>query len=333
MKTVYAFAPAPHHIYAEHPESPARFASLPPRLDALPAQRLRAEPATQAEVERIHRADFIRSLESTCKQGDTIIDFAPTYVTQSSFQDALLAAGATLACTRAVLRGEAQNAFAVVRPPGHHAEPDRAMGFCIFNNVAIAARDALELGLKRVAIVDFDAHHGNGTQAAFPDEERVAYLSTHQWGIYPGTGWIDEAAQARQRIVNVPLPAGSGDEVYGRIANEIISPFIRAFRPELLLVSAGFDAHWNDPITSLGLSTRGFHALSSGLVDLAVEFCGGKVVFVLEGGYDPVNLANGIEACFAALMGTAFSDPGDAAPHTEPDASARLEAVKKWNGF
>ena len=118
-----------------------------------------------------------------------------------------------------------------------------------------------------------------------------------------------------------------------RIAADIISPFIRSFRPELLLVSAGFDAHWNDPITSLGLSTRGFHELSSGLVDLASEFCGGKVVFVFEGGYDPENLANGIEACFAVLMGTAFSDPGDAAPHTEPDASARLEAVKKWNGF
>ncbi len=266
-------------------------------------------------------------------QGEAIIDFAPTFVTRSTYQDALLAAGATLACTRAVIEAEAENAFAIVRPPGHHAEPDRAAGFCIFNNVAVAARDALGRGLKRVAIVDFDAHHGNGTQAAFLEEARVAYLSTHQWGIYPGTGWIDEAAHAPQRIVNVPLPAGSGDQVYGRIAQEIVTPFVRRFEPDLILVSAGFDAHWNDPITSLGLSTRGFHGLSRSLVQLAGEICGGKIVFVLEGGYDPKNLANGVGACFAALGGAEFVDPGDAAPHTEPDAGGRLEAVKKWNGF
>jgi acetoin utilization deacetylase AcuC-like enzyme len=333
MTTAYAFVPSPHHVYPEHPESPARFAVLKPRLDALGAQKLAPEPATLAEISRVHRTDFIRSLEATCKQGESIIDFAPTFVTQSTYLDSLLAAGTTLACTRAVLSGGAKNAFAIVRPPGHHAEPDRAMGFCIFNNVAIAARDALARGLTRVAIVDYDAHHGNGTQAAFLDDDRVAYLSTHQWGIYPGSGWIDEAAQARHRIVNVPLPAGSGDEVYGRIAEDIIAPFVRSFQPELVLVSAGFDAHWNDPITSLGLSTKGFYMLSERLVELAGETSGGKIVFVLEGGYDPKNLANGVEACFAALMGAHFSDPKDAAPHTEPDASTRLEAVRKWNGF
>ena len=269
----------------------------------------------------------------TCEHGESIIDLAPTFVTRTTFEDARLAAGAALACTRAVLNAEVQNAFAIVRPPGHHAEPDRAMGFCIFNNVAIAARDALERGLQRVAIVDYDAHHGNGTQAACVEEERLAYLSTHQWGIYPGTGWIDEAAQARGRIVNVPLPPGSGDKIYSRIAEETIAPFLRGFRPELVLVSAGFDAHWKDPITSLGLSTRGFHALSQRLIELAGEICGDRIVFVLEGGYDPKNLANGVHACFAALMGTDFSDPKDAAPHTEPDASARLEAVRKCNGF
>lgn len=242
-----------------------------------------------------------------------------------------MAAGATLACTRTVLAGGAQNAFAIVRPPGHHAEPDHSMGFCIFNNVAVAARDALERGLDKIAIVDFDAHHGNGTQAAFLGEERVAYLSTHQWGIYPGTGWIDEASQARGRIVNVPLPAGSGDRVYGRIADTIITPFLQAFGPQLILVSAGFDAHWNDPITSLGLSTRGFHGLATCLARMAGELCGGRIVFVLEGGYDPTNLRNGVLACYAALQGTNFQDPGDSAPHSEPDAGARLEEVRQWS--
>ena len=163
-----------------------------------------------------------------------MIDPAPTYITGTSFDDALLAAGGTLECTRAVVRGDARNSFAIVRPPGHHAEPDRAMGFCLFNNVAIAACDAIEAGhspLQRVAIVDYDAHHGNGTQAAFRHEPRVAYLSTHQWGIYPGTGWYTEAPDARRRIVNVPLPARSGDAVFAHVAEALITPFIEAFRP------------------------------------------------------------------------------------------------------
>ena len=211
----------------------------------------------------------------------------PLSLPRTSFDDALRAAGATLACLRAVLRGEVRNAFSIVRPPGHHAEPDRSMGFCIFNNVAIAACQAAEDGFSRIAIVDYDAHHGNGTQAAFLDDERVAYLSTHQWGIYPGTGWYEEAPHALGRIVNVPLPAGAGDRAYDQIAVEIIEPFVRRFRPQLILVSAGFDAHWKDPLTSLGLSTAGFHALSARLVRLADEQCDGKILFVLEGGYDP----------------------------------------------
>ena len=207
------------------------------------------------------------------------------------------------------------------------------MGFCIFNNIAITARDALERGINRVAIVDYDAHHGNGTQAAFIDDERVAYCSTHQWGIYPGTGWYEEAPNAKKRIVNVPLPAGSGDKTYERIANEIFAPFIQSFKPELILVSAGFDAHWNDPITSLGLSTAGFFILSKKLVDLAEEHCGGKIVFVLEGGYNATNLANGSAAVFAALMNKDFVDPGDASPHKETDTSEMIEKVCTWHEF
>jgi len=207
------------------------------------------------------------------------------------------------------------------------------MGFCLFNNVAIAARDALERGVGRVAIIDYDAHHGNGTQAAFINEEHVAYLSTHQWGIYPGTGWYEDAPNAKKRIVNVPLPSGSGDKTYERIADEIFVPFIESFKPELILVSAGFDAHWNDPITSLGLSTAGYFMLSKKLVNLAEEHCGGKIVFVLEGGYNPTNLANGSAAVFAALTGNEFIDPGDVNPRKESDVSERIEQIVKRYEF
>jgi acetoin utilization deacetylase AcuC-like enzyme len=333
MATAYVFEPSPHHVYRDHPESPARFAVLRSSLDSLGARALSSKAATREEVGAVHTAELIRSIEEACRQGEAIIDLAPTYVTGSSFEDALHAAGATLQCVRSVLSGEASNAFSLARPPGHHAEPQRAMGFCIFNNISIAARDALGRGVGRVAIVDFDAHHGNGTQAAFLEEERVAYLSTHQWGIYPGTGWFAEAPEARKRIVNVPLPAGAGNAAFMEITDTIIDPFIRAFQPGLLLVSAGFDAHWKDPITSLGLSTAGFHRMSLRLVELARELCSGRIVFVLEGGYDPVNLANGVLAVFSALMGAHFTDPADAYARREPDVREHLETIRAWHGF
>jgi acetoin utilization deacetylase AcuC-like enzyme len=333
MSTAYTFVASPFHTYPDHPEHPSRFDLLNGRLDSFGAQKLEAEPARRDEVARVHHPDLITALERACKQGPAIIDYAPTFVTQSSFEDALLACGGTLSCTRAVMSGSVRNAFALVRPPGHHAEPNRSMGFCIFNNIAVAAREALANGIQRVAIVDYDAHHGNGTQAAFVDDEQVAYLSTHQWGIYPGTGWYEEAPHAKKRIVNVPLPAGSGDKTYEQIANDIFVPFIQSFKPELILVSAGFDAHWNDPITTLGLSSAGFTMLSKKLVDLAEEHCGGKIVFVLEGGYDPTNLANGTAAVFATLTDKPFIDPGDASPRKETDASEMIEKVCEWNSF
>jgi acetoin utilization deacetylase AcuC-like enzyme len=288
MKTVYTFVPSPEHVYPGHPERPERFDVLRPKLSSLDAQRVEAKPATQEEIARVHNPKLISALETICReQAPGIIDYAPTYVTPSSAEDALLAAGGVIRCTRAVLTGEAENAFALVRPPGHHAEPERAMGFCIFNNVAVAACEALANGLERVAIIDYDAHHGNGTQAAFFHEERVAFLSAHQWGIYPGTGWIDDAPHARKRLVNVPLPARAGDVVYEQVADEIFAPFVASFQPQMILISVGFDAHWNDPITMLGLSTAGYLMLARKVMVLAEQYCGGKILFVLEGGYDP----------------------------------------------
>lgn len=333
MATGLAFEPAPHHVHADHPERPARLGTLAGELDSLPVVRLPPRTATVDEVGRVHTQRLIDELEQVCKSGDAIIDMAPTYVTRTSFGDALAAAGAVLACADAIIDGKVDNAFAIVRPPGHHAEPDRSMGFCIFNNVAIAAREALQRGLDRVAIVDFDAHHGNGTQAAFLEDDQVGYFSTHQWGIYPGTGWFQEAPTARQRIVNVPLPAGSGDRAFERIAGELIRPFVERFRPDMLFISAGYDAHWTDPLTSLGLSTAGFHALSESLLELAHVYCADRIVFVLEGGYAPENVANGAKAAISAMAHTEFRAPGDSLPESEPDVREHVEKVRGWQGY
>ena len=336
MATVYTFVPSPSHLYRDHPERPARFDLLRPKLESFDAQLIETKPATHEEIEYAHSSKLVAALEKVCREeAPGIIDYAPTYVTQSSFDDALLAAGGVIACTRVVLKGDAKNAFAIVRPPGHHAEPDRAMGFCLFNNVAIGAREALASGLERVAVIDYDAHHGNGTQAVFFNDDRLAFLSTHQWGIYPGTGWLNDAPHAKKRIVNVPLPAYAGDKVYEQVADEIFLPFVKSFKPQMLFISVGFDAHWNDPITTLGLSTAGYLMLANKVIALAEEYCDGRIVFVLEGGYDPMNVANGAEAVFIATTGkgepeAAVRDPN---PYKEPDCESRIDEIRKLHGF
>lgn len=336
MNTVYTFVPSPNHVYPDHPERPARLDSLEPRLKSFDAELIETKPATPEQIAFVHNPKLIATLEKVCREeAPGIIDYAPTYVTQSSFEDARSAAGGAITCARAVINGNARNAFAIVRPPGHHAEPDRAMGFCVFNNVAIAARDALANGLERVAVIDYDAHHGNGTQAAFINDERAAFLSVHQWGIYPGTGWIDDAPHAKKRIVNVPLPAGAGDRAYEKVADRIFVPFVQSFKPQMIFISVGFDAHWSDPITMLGLSTAGYLILAKKVVQLAEEYCDGKIVFVLEGGYDPKNVANGGEAIFIALTGRGEPEAAwrDLSPHKEPDFESRIEEVRKQHGF
>ena len=334
MTTIYTFVPSSGHEFPDHPERPGRLQMVEPLLPSLGAERVEAVRAMEEDVALVHPPRMIETIKQACMEGPGIIDYAPTFVTQTSYEDAMLAVGGVLTCARAVMKGDADNAFAIARPPGHHAEPDRAMGFCIFSNIAIAAKDLLSKGMERVMVIDYDAHHGNGTQACLLNEDRAGFISTHQWGIYPGTGWLDDAPHAKNRLVNVPLPAHAGDETFARIADEVFKPMVKSFKPQMLLVSAGFDAHWNDPITSLGLSTRGFYEVSKKLVGMADEFCGGKIVFVLEGGYDPENVANGVASVFDALTDRPLgNEAGDRSPYKEPDFESRLNEIKKRHGI
>ena len=334
MTTAIALVLSPGHVYPGHEEAPSRFQNLggwESKLYSGAIRFLERQPASIESVTAVHSPGMLRDFETACRHGPGITDYAPTFVTPSTYSDAFLAAGATIDCAQGVMAGRAQNAFAIVRPPGHHATPEASMGFCLLNNIAIAVCHALSNGIGKALIVDFDVHHGNGTQAVFRNEQRVAFLSTHQENIYPfRTGFIEDAPDARGRIVNIPLPARAGDAAFARIAEEVLTPLVERFKPEMMFVSAGFDSHWDDPLAELGLSSAGFYAYAQRLVELAVQHCGGKIVFALEGGYNPKNIASGVNAGLAALTGTAFN-PNDPSPYPEPDITARLEQVRIWN--
>lgn len=335
MKTAVVSILSPDHNYSEHPESPERFNYLHNIKDRPYSSHLSWLKGSPAEIKwlaSVHTQRLIDGIKKVCLKGSSLIDYAPTYVTSSSFNDARLAAGGVLECTRAILKEEVSNAFAMVRPPGHHAEPDAAMGFCIFNNAAISTRYALHEGLEKVLIFDFDAHHGNGTQAAFMDEPRVAYISTHQEGIYPGSGRFDEAPNARGRIVNLPLPAYAGDQVFSAILEQVVSPLANKFQPGMIVVSAGFDSHWQDPLTNLGLSTKGFHTMACKLVEMAEKVCESRILFVLEGGYLPQKVFSGIDACLHALTGTVYQNQvDDPSPYQEPGMPDWLSRVRSYH--
>jgi acetoin utilization deacetylase AcuC-like enzyme len=283
-----------------HPEAPARIRAI----EAVFAQdglagvdRREAPRASREQLERVHDAGFVEQiLAAVPASGYRRID-ADTVMSPGSGEAVLRAAGAACAAVDAVLGGEGANAFCALRPPGHHAEPARAMGFCLFNSVAIGARQALEVhGLARVSIFDFDVHHGNGTQAAFEHEPRVQYLSTHQWPLYPGTGARHETGVGN--IVNRPLPAGTGSEEWRAAVEADILPAIDGFAPELIMLSAGFDAHRRDPLAMFELTENDFGWVTRALLELAQRQAGGHLISVLEGGYDLTALAN---SCLAHL--------------------------------
>jgi acetoin utilization deacetylase AcuC-like enzyme len=293
-----------HDPGAFHPECPDRLRAVMAAL-AAPSfaglERRVAPVAALDDIARVHPRRHIDALFKTMPgEGYAPID-ADTILSPGSGEAALRAAGACVAAVDAVLTGEAKNAFCAVRPPGHHAEPDRAMGFCLFNNVVVGALQARAVhGAKRIAVIDFDVHHGNGTQAVAEHDANLFYASTHQWPLYPGTGSSTERGLGN--VVNVPLRAGSGSAEFRHAITEWIMPELDAFVPDLLMISAGFDAHRNDPLAGLRLDEGDFAWVTEQLVDFAARRCGGRVVSTLEGGYDLDALASSTAAHVAALM-------------------------------
>ncbi|HWU55913.1 MAG TPA: histone deacetylase family protein [Rhizomicrobium sp.] len=293
-----------HDPGAGHPESPARLRAV---LAALEEPQFRtlirreAPLGRKSDAARVHGERFVEAvLASVPESGRAALD-PDTILSKGSGQAALRAIGAITSAVDAVLAGDANNAFCAVRPPGHHAEPDRPMGFCLFNSIAIAARHAQAVGgLERVAIVDFDVHHGNGTQAVAENDSTLFFASSHQFPLYPGTGAADETGVGN--IVNAPLPAGTNGTGFRRVFETGILPALDAFAPELVLVSAGFDAHRADPLAGLELEEPDFAWVTSRLLEAARRHAQGRLVSILEGGYDLKALAGSAAAHVQALM-------------------------------
>jgi acetoin utilization deacetylase AcuC-like enzyme len=260
----------------------------------------------------VHAADYVRWVAATAGQPETRLS-ADTYVSAGSFAAARLAAGGVFAALAAVAAGEVRNAFCLVRPPGHHAERSRAAGYCVFNNTALGARFAQrELGLRRILVVDWDVHHGNGTQHAFERDASVLFFSVHQSRLYPGTGLFTGVGQGPGEgfSVNLPLPKGFGDGEYAGIFEKLLKPLAREFTPELVLVSAGFDAHAADPLAQMRMSASGFAGLARAVMDIADGLCGGRLVLTLEGGYHLPALRESVQAVLLALAGRDSCDLG-----------------------
>ena len=287
-----------------HAESPARLRAVLKALDQdrfAVIDRVEAPRATREQLLRVHTTDHVDRILSITPVDETVRLDEDTLMSPASAEAGLRAAGALVAAVDAVMQGSANRAFCAVRPPGHHATADTAMGFCLFNNVAVAAAHALAAhGLKRVAIADFDVHHGNGTQDIFQREPRVLFLSSHQSPLYPGTGSVEEKGVGN--VINAPLSPGDGSYEFRELWNGALLPRLHAFKPQLLLISAGFDAHRNDPLADIRLQTEDYAWITERLVDVARTHAEGRVVSTLEGGYDLTALAASTSAHVAALL-------------------------------
>lgn len=324
------------HDEPRHVEQAARLLAINDALDRSGLREvlieLPAGAATEAQLLLAHEPRLVELVRRAAAAGGGWFN-PDTYTTQHSWTAACDAAGAAVRAVEAVVAGEASNAFALARPPGHHATRTQAMGFCLFNNIAVAAHHALErLGIARVAIVDYDVHHGNGTQDIFYDDGRVLFCSTHGSPLYPMTGSIDEVGREAGfgRTVNVPLPHGVGDEGFRRVYEEIVLPALHEFQPELLLVSAGYDGHWADPLGPLALTVSGYSWLTEQLTAVAREHCRGRVVLVLEGGYDVDALSSCVVASLNVLLEREQGpDPLGPAGGREPGVSAVIERLHR----
>jgi len=332
------------HNQPGHPESPERLEHIGMALDASGMrqriQLLEPQPISLDRLSRVHVPGYVQSIEQIARRGGGGLMGRgdETYVAPDSYEAMLLASGGLDTALEAVLRGDFKNAFALVRPPGHHAFGNHGEGFCLINNVAIAAATARhDLNIDRVLIVDFDVHHGNGTQAIFYDDPSVLFFSTQQWGIYPGTGHWSETGRGKGAgyTVNVPLIAGWGDVMVARIFDDLLTPIARRFKPQLILVSAGYDPHWTDRLGSMTVSDLGFFNLTRKLVALSDELCAGRLVLTLEGGYGLEGLAYGVVATFAALLGDeSFVDPVGPSPRAERPADEKyLDQLRALHGL
>jgi acetoin utilization deacetylase AcuC-like enzyme len=313
-----------------HPENAGRLAAITARLEEaglwtemLPLQ---FEPATASQLLWVHEDWYLEELEAASRGGGETID-PDTIATEATWEAAGLAAGGCIGAAEALMAGADLQALCLVRPPGHHALAGRAMGFCFLNNAALAAEAALRSGAERVAIFDFDAHHGNGLQEIFYSRGDVLYASIHERGIFPGSGTVDELGldAGLGLNVNVPLPDGARGEHYLRAWDELLGPLLRRYQPDLLILDAGYDAHWRDPLTGMGLTADDFHALTARAKALADEVSAGRVQVILEGGYDPQALALSVESTMLALMGEPIGEADEAPPPLHELQAGRLE--------
>ena len=323
-----------HRPRGHHPERPERLEAARAGLRAAvpEAHHVAVEPsaANEHDLGAVHSVRYLRTLGDTVGHGWGHLD-ADTYWSPGTWDAAVHAAGGAMEMARLLVRGEADAGFALLRPPGHHATPDRAMGFCMLNHVALAARAALEAGAERVAIVDWDVHHGNGTQAAFEDDPRVLFVSSHQWPFYPGTGGAEEvgSGEGAGRTANVALPAGRGPEVYGSAWRRVVLPLLDGFDPSVVLVSSGFDAHERDPLAGHELDAATYAAMASALLDFAERRGGRGVGFLLEGGYDLYALEESVRAVGRAIEGERTELPQSApTPRFEQAILATLTALE-----
>ncbi len=290
--------------------------------------------ATIDEIAAVHDRQYISYLEYVARKGGTWLE-VDTVMSEKSYDAAIYAAGGTIIAAEAVMENKVNSAFALVRPPGHHATFDRAMGFCIFNNIAVAAKYVFnKYQLDRIAIIDFDVHHGNGTQDTFKNDPHVLYVSTHQSPHYPGTGRVEDigTGEGKGTKVNIPLPAACGDTEYLTVFENIIVPVTRRYHPQLIMVSAGYDLHWSDELAQMQVTTSGFAGMVKIINNLADELCSGRLVFTLEGGYNLEALATSIKATFDVLLGKTNIEDKMGPPkrrHSNPDIAPLLKQLKQ----
>ena len=327
-----------HDPGSRHPESPKRLLAIKSVLESHSGmdkwQRLEPRPAQRDELELIHHPAHVERVEKAARRAPSYLD-ADTVVSTESYRTGLLAAVGVLECVAALCSGRLSRGFAFVRPPGHHAEPNKAMGFCLFNNVALAAAFARQkYGLGRIAIVDIDVHHGNGTQAAFYDDPRVLYISTHQYPFYPGTGNFDEVGlkEGRGYTLNLPLPSGTPDQTFAPIYAHVVGPILEQYEPQLILVSTGFDAYFQDPLGGLAVTREGYASVAASLIRAAQKSCGGKICFALEGGYSVEGLQECTEAVLSEMeaSGPAREVPAENALFHEISRKARQSFGDLW---